>query len=64
MNDKRTDAAICEQREPAELQLMRLRQIEALKAAVGSWNDSDHPELKQGSAMWVHNLRQENERRF
>jgi hypothetical protein len=46
------------------MQLMRLRQIGALKAAAGCWKDSDHPELKQGSAMWVRNLRQESERRF
>lgn len=48
----------------AEKELMRLRQIEALKAAAGSWKDSDHPELKEGSAKWVHKLRQENERRL
>ena len=32
----------------AEKELMRLRQIEALKAAAGAWKDEDHPELKQG----------------
>jgi hypothetical protein len=48
----------------AERELMRLRQIEALKAAAGAWKDIDHPELKQGSAKWVRKLRQENERRL
>lgn len=48
----------------AEKELMRLRQIEALKAAAGAWKDKDHPELKQGAAKWVKKLRQENERRF
>jgi hypothetical protein len=48
----------------AERELMRLRQIAALKAAAGAWKDKDHPELKQGSAKWVQKLRQENERRF
>jgi hypothetical protein len=43
---------------------MRLRQIEALKAAAGAWKDKDHPELKQGSAKWVRKLRQESERRL
>lgn len=43
---------------------MRLRQIEALKAARGAWKDQDHPELKQGSVKWVQKLRQETERRF
>jgi Arc/MetJ-type ribon-helix-helix transcriptional regulator len=48
----------------AERELMRLRQVEALKAAAGAWKDKDHPELKQGAARWVQKLRQENERRF
>ena len=48
----------------AQKEIMRLRQIEALKAAAGAWKDKDHPELKQGSAKWVRKLRQENERRF
>jgi Arc/MetJ-type ribon-helix-helix transcriptional regulator len=48
----------------AERELMRLRQIAALKAAAGAWKDRDHPELKQGSAKWVRKLRQESEQRF
>ena len=48
----------------AEKELMRLRQIEALKAAAGAWKDKDHPELKQGAAKWVRKLRQESERRL
>jgi hypothetical protein len=50
--------------EAAEKELMRRRQIEALKAAAGAWKDKDHPELKQGSAHWVRKLRQESERRL
>jgi len=50
--------------EAAEKELMRRRQIAALKAAAGAWKDKDHPELKQGSAAWVKKLRQETERRF
>ena len=49
--------------EAAEKELMRRRQIEALKAADGAWKDKDHPELKQGSAKWVRKLRRESERR-
>ncbi|MBK5293950.1 MAG: hypothetical protein JJE04_20030 [Acidobacteriia bacterium] len=45
--------------EAAEKELMRRRQMEALKAAAGAWKDKDHPELKQGSAKWVRKLRQE-----
>ena len=50
--------------EAAGRELMRLRQIEALKAAAGAWKDKDHPELKQGSAKWVRKLRQESKKRF
>ena len=50
--------------EAAEKELMRRRQIQALKAAAGAWKDEDHPELKQGSAKWVQGLREESERRF
>ena len=48
----------------AEKELLRLRQIAALKAAAGAWKDEDHPELKQGSVKWVRKLRQETEGRF
>jgi len=41
----------------AEKELMRLRQIEALKIAAGAWKDKDHPELKQSAAKWVKKLR-------
>lgn len=50
--------------EAAEKELMRRRQIDALKAAAGSWKDADHPELMSGSAKWVRKLRQESERRL
>jgi hypothetical protein len=48
----------------AEEKLMRLRQIKALEAAIGSWKDKDHPELKQGAGKWVAKLRQQDEKRF
>ena len=48
----------------AEEKLLRLRQIEALKAAAGAWKDEDHPELKDSSAGWVRKLRKESERRL
>jgi Arc/MetJ-type ribon-helix-helix transcriptional regulator len=49
--------------EAAQEKLMRYRQVEALKAAVGAWKDKDHPELKGGSAKWVRKLRKESGRR-
>ena len=48
----------------AEKELIRLRQIRALEAASGSWKDKDHPELKQGTAVWVSKVRREYEHRF
>jgi dethiobiotin synthetase len=48
----------------AQKELMRLRQLKALKAAAGSWKDKDHPELKQGAAQWVEKLRLQDEKRF
>ena len=48
----------------AEKEIMRLRQLKALKAAAGSWKDQDHPELKQGAAKWVDQLRRQDEKRF
>ncbi len=48
----------------AEHELVRLRQLKALKAAAGSWKDKDHPELDRGAAMWVATLRGQDERRF
>ena len=48
----------------AEKELMRLRQLKALKAAAGSWKDQDHPELKQGAAKWVDHLRRQDQKRF
>jgi len=48
----------------AERELTRLRQLEALHATAGAWKDSNHPELEQGSAEWVRNMRRESETRF
>jgi len=49
--------------EAAGKELVRRRQIEALKGAAGAWKDSDHPELAQGSETWIRELRREGERR-
>jgi hypothetical protein len=77
MNAKRTHVVLSDQlvkeidalvggsfiSEATERELMRRRQIEALKAADGAWKDKDHPELNQGSAQWVRKLRQDREKR-
>ena len=36
----------------------------ALRAARGAWKAEDHPELAEGSAKWVHEIRQESVKRF
>ena len=45
-----------------EMQLNRQRQ--ALRAAKGAWKQKDHPELRDGAAKWVHDLRQKSLERF
>jgi hypothetical protein len=48
----------------AEKELMRLRQIKALNAAIGAWRDEGHPELRRGAAAWVAKVRREDEKRY
>jgi metal-responsive CopG/Arc/MetJ family transcriptional regulator len=50
--------------EAVRKELMLVRQREALRLAVGSWKDKDHPELKDGAQVWVKKLRRESEARF
>lgn len=45
-------------------EVKRLRLLDALEQASGSWQSKDHPELKQGSASWVKKLRAESDRRI
>ena len=47
----------------AEKELMRLRQLKALKELV-PWDQKQHPELKQGAAKWVAKMRRQDEQRF
>lgn len=48
--------------EAAREKLIRQKQAEAIRKYAGSLRDEDYPEWKNGSAEWVHNLRQEDER--
>jgi hypothetical protein len=34
-----------------------------LRAADGAWKDEDHPELKDGAAAWLRQIRSESETR-
>jgi Arc/MetJ-type ribon-helix-helix transcriptional regulator len=50
--------------EVARDEIQRLQQRNALRAAKGAWKDEDHPELKDGVAAWVSQMRAESETRF
>ena len=43
--------------EIAEREVRREKQVRALDSAAGCWRDEDHPELKNGAAAWVKDLR-------
>lgn len=50
--------------EAARRELKRIRMLKALDRAGGAWKDKDHPELREGAAVWVDKLRKEEEKRF
>jgi hypothetical protein len=50
--------------EVARDEIQRRKQRAALRAAAGAWKDEDHPELKDGAAAWVRQMRAESETRF
>jgi metal-responsive CopG/Arc/MetJ family transcriptional regulator len=50
--------------EVARDEIQRCQQRNALRAAAGAWKDEDHPELKDGAAVWVSRMRSDAEKRF
>jgi len=50
--------------ELAKREIKLNRQRQALRAAKGAWKQEDHPELREGAARWVHDLRQKSTERF
>ncbi len=48
----------------AERELRRRAQMDALEAAAGSWGESDHPDLRGGSAAWVRRVRRQSDQRL
>ena len=42
----------------------RNKQREALRLSAGAWNPADHPELAQGGAAYVEQIRAEPDERF
>jgi hypothetical protein len=45
-------------------ELLLVRQRDAVRRAAGSWKDRNHPELKNGTRIWIKKLRHESEVRF
>jgi len=50
--------------EVASREVKRLRLLKALERAAGSWKGENHPELKDGAAAWIEQLRRQDEERF
>jgi len=50
--------------EVARDEIQRRQQRNALRASKGAWKDADHPELKDGAAAWVSQMRSESDARF
>ncbi len=50
--------------EAARKELKRLHLEQALNRATGVWKDKDHPELENGAAGWVSQLRNTETNRF
>ena len=50
--------------ELAQREIKIRRQREALREAAGAWKDEDHPELAQGAAAWIEQIRALDNQRF
>lgn len=48
----------------AKREIKRQQLLELFKSKEPIWKDEDHPELKDGAAAWVREMRAENEGRF
>jgi metal-responsive CopG/Arc/MetJ family transcriptional regulator len=48
----------------ATAEIKRVRQLNALQKAAGSWKDENHPEIAVGAASWVSHLRKESDERL
>jgi hypothetical protein len=50
--------------EVARREIKIQQQRQALRAAKGAWKQKDHPELAQGAAAWVRQIRSADTKRF
>jgi metal-responsive CopG/Arc/MetJ family transcriptional regulator len=58
VGQRRRSSFICE---AAQEKLIRAKQARAIREVRGALKDEDYPEWKNGSAEWVHKLRQEGQ---
>lgn len=49
--------------ELAQREIKIRRQREALRETAGAWKSEDHPELAQGSAAWIRQMRDRDKQR-
>jgi hypothetical protein len=49
--------------ETARQEVQRRKLLRFLESGYPAWKAEDHPELDSGSAGWVHQMRQQGERR-
>jgi hypothetical protein len=50
--------------EIAQREIKIRRQREVLRETAGAWTSEDHPELAQGAAVWVRQIRSVDNQRF
>src|SRR5260370_31990773 len=50
--------------ELAQREIKIRRQREVLRETAGAWKSEDHPELAQGAAVWIEQIRALDNRRF
>ncbi len=50
--------------DPTQREIKLDRQRETLRAVKGAWKAADHPELVDGAAKWVREIRQESIKRY
>jgi hypothetical protein len=48
---------------PKNLEELRRQQLKALRESAGAWKPEDHPELKDGGAAHVHQMREADKAR-
>jgi hypothetical protein len=50
--------------EVAQREIKLRKQLEAVRESAGAWKSEDHPELAQGAAAWIRQIRSFDTARF